>query len=120
MDYALGMEVSMDEENDIIREARRYIEENFREDLNRERIASTVFVSPNYLSKLFRQNTHHTLREYINSCRIREAQTILQNGEESVSDVALRVGFDNVSYFSVVFKRLCGVSPTEWRGNHCA
>ncbi len=112
--------VGMTDESDIIRAARQYIEENFREDINREKIASTVYVTPNYLSKIFRQTTNHTLREYINSCRIREAQSMLRNQQESISDVALRVGFDNVSYFSVVFKRLCGVSPSVWRGIYCA
>ncbi len=104
------------EASGIAEKIKAYIEEHYREDISRADIAAYVYVTPNYLSKLFRQETGFTLREYINQCRIREAKRLMATTSMSVGDVALEVGFDNLSYFSTVFKKACGVSPAAWRG----
>lgn len=99
----------------IITSIKQYIREHFRENINREEMAAFVFITPNYLSKLFRSETGMTLREYVNQCRIREAKRLLANTELTISEIALETGFENMSYFSTVFKKACGVGPLAWR-----
>lgn len=99
----------------IASSVKQYIEKHFRENISREEIAAAVYITPNYLSKLFRNETGMTLREYINLCRIREAKHLLSHTELSISDIAMEIGFENMSYFSTVFKKMCGISPLSWK-----
>ena len=101
--------------SDIISHVKRYIAEHFREDIDRDDIAAIVFITPNYLSKRFRLETGMGLREYINQMRIEDAKRLMLTTNMSISTIAAEVGFENISYFSTVFRRLCGISPVEWR-----
>ena len=66
------------------------------------------------ISKLFKNSMNMNLREYINQLRIEEAKRLLLSTSMSVSEIASNVGYYNISYFSTVFRKLCGVSPIEW------
>ena len=101
---------------DTVELARQYIREHYTENIDREAIAEAACVAPNYLSKLFHEKTGVSIREYINSLRMEEARRLLLTTDMAVSEVALMVGFDNISYFSTVFRKMCGVSPAEWKG----
>ena len=103
------------EEEDVIARAKKYIDENFREDISRSDIAAMTYVTPNYLSKLFKNNMNMNLREYINKLRIEEAKRLLLSTALPVSEIASQVGYYNISYFSTVFHKLVGVSPYDWR-----
>ena len=70
---------------------------------------------PSYLSKQFREETGQSLREYINSKRIDAAKQLMSTTKLNLTDIALQVGFENIPYFSTVFKKYCGVSPSEWK-----
>lgn len=111
------MELTPEQANgiDVIAEAKDYIGRHFRENISREQIAETVFVAPNYLSRRFSAETGMNLREYVNMLRIEEAKQLLRSTEKTVSEIAGEVGYDNISYFSTVFKKFCGVSPLDWR-----
>jgi len=100
---------------DIIARAKRYIDEHFRDDIDRNDVAAVIFVTPNYLSKLFKNNMNMNLREYINQLRIEESKRLLLSTDLSVSEIATQVGYCNISYFSTVFHKLMGVGPFEWR-----
>ena len=102
---------------DIIVKARKYIEENFRENIDRNDVAAVTFVTPNYLSKLFKNKMNMNLREYINQLRIEEAKRLLLSTSMSISEIASYVGYFNISYFSTVFHKLVGVSPFDWRND---
>ena len=102
---------------DIIVKARKYIEENFRENIDRNDVAAVTFVTPNYLSKLFKNKMNMNLREYINQLRIEEAKRLLISTSMSISEIASYVGYYNISYFSTVFHKLVGASPFDWRNN---
>ena len=105
-----------DSENIIIR-AKKFLDDNYRENIDRDDVAEVAFVTPNYLSKLFRNNMGMNLREYINQLRIEESKRLLLSTNMSVSEIASYVGYYNISYFSTVFHKLVGVSPAEWRTN---
>lgn len=100
---------------DIMVRVEAYIKEHFRENINREDVAAVVYITPNYLSKLFRVKMGMNLREYINQIRIEEAKRMLLTTNLSVSEIAGHVGYDNISYFSTVFRKLIGMSPVDWR-----
>lgn len=102
---------------DIIARVESYIQEHFRENINRNDVAAVVYITPNYLSKLFRSKMGMNLREYINQIRIEEARRMLLTTSLSVSEIAGRVGYDNISYFSTVFRKQVGMSPVDWRNS---
>ncbi len=104
----------VESENIIVR-ARRYVEENYHDNIDREDVAAVAYVTPNYLSKLFKNSMGMNLREYINQLRIDEAKRLLISTSMSVSEIASYVGYFNISYFSTVFHKIVGVSPFDWR-----
>lgn len=101
--------------DDIIARADAYIREHFREDINRDDVAAVACITPNYLSKQFRSKKGMNLREYINTIRVEEAKRLLLTTNLSVSEVAGLSGYDNISYFSTVFRKHTGMSPIDWR-----
>ncbi|MBR3351284.1 MAG: helix-turn-helix transcriptional regulator, partial [Erysipelotrichaceae bacterium] len=122
MNYAEGLfnlqQIKLQEQidsEDIIIRAKRYIDENYHENIDRNDVAAVAFVTPNYLSKLFKSSMNINLREYINQLRIEEAKRLLLSTSMSVSEIASYVGYFNISYFSTVFHKIVGVSPFDWR-----
>lgn len=99
----------------IVAKAKQYILQHFAEDINRNDVANSVYLTPNYLSKLFNKETGITIRDYINQLRIDEAKRQLNATSKAISTIAMDVGFENVSYFSTVFKKYCGCNPDAWR-----
>ena len=101
--------------DDIIGRVEAYIQAHFRENINREDVAAIAYITPNYLSKQFRNKKGMNLREYINQIRIEEAKRLLLTTNLSVSEVAGLSGYENISYFSTVFRKHTGMSPIDWR-----
>ncbi len=101
--------------DDIINRVEAYIRDHFRENINREDVAAVAYITPNYLSKQFRIKKGMNLRDYINQIRIDEAKRLLLTTNLSVSEVAGLSGYENISYFSTVFRKYTGMSPIDWR-----
>lgn len=98
-------------------EAINFIRSNYREKFGVEDVARVVFLSPNYLGYLFKQELGCTVLDYATRVRIEHAKTLLANRGLSISEVADSVGFSDVSYFSKVFKKMEGVSPGQFRSH---
>ena len=111
LDYA--EEVNKSES--IIDKAKQFIYEHYREDISRNDVAASVFLTPEYLAKLFKAETGIVIKDFIHQCRIERAKELLRTSDTSISMIASQVGFDNFSYFSTVFKKLTGVSPQLFR-----
>lgn len=79
-------------------------------------IASKLHVSPRYLSDLLKQETGKTAIELIHLSLISEAKNLLKANNQSISEIGYALGFENSPYFSKLFKKEVGVSPTEYRG----
>ncbi|SON49492.1 helix-turn-helix transcriptional regulator [Vibrio tapetis] len=92
-----------------------YIQENFHRSINRSSIAQRFNISPNHLSRLFRQQGHMTLADYITWVRIDRAKFMLRKYDFRLQDVATRCGFQDVNYFFRVFKAKTGRTPSEYR-----
>ena len=81
-------------------------------------VADKVQIDRTYLYRLFKEETGFSVIEYINNCRIGRACTMLNNTNVQIKDVALSVGFSDQLYFSKVFRKLKGITPTEYRKKH--
>lgn len=92
-----------------------YLDGHYYENISVDSIASRFFMSSSYFSHLFKKRANKSLVEYLNETRLRHAKALLENEELSVGEIALRVGFNDINYFSRIFKREVGVTPTEYR-----
>lgn len=93
---------------------KKYILEHIRERLSLNEVAAAFGISPNYLSQLFGKYSDTGFSEYVNSCKIRESKQLLDTGSYKVYEVADLMGFESSFYFSKVFKRIEGISPTDY------
>lgn len=81
-----------------------------------ESIAETLFISPQYLTRLFKRFTHDSPYKYLTSYRISRSKELLVNqAEMTVQDIASRVGFDSPSQFNYLFKQKTGYTPGQFR-----
>ena len=92
----------------------QYIKEHYKEDIGRNEIAEQFHLAPEYLSKTYKKQMGINLKDTIAEYRIEEAKRLLERGER-VSDVAEKVGFDNFTYFSTMFKKYTGITPNQYR-----
>jgi len=99
----------------IIRQAKEFIAGNLSESLRREIVADVVGLSPNYFSALFHAETGVTFREHLRRTRIDAARRLLLNPNLSVTEVAVEVGFNNLSHFCRTFSRYVGVPPRRYQ-----
>lgn len=98
--------------------ARSFIDKNYqRHDLTVKEVAKHVKIDRSYLYKLFKDETGLSIIDYINNKRISKAESLLHNKELSIKDIAETVGFSEQMYFSRVFKKFKGVSPSVFRKN---
>lgn len=101
----------------IIARAKEYIEENYTEDICLDDVAQHAHVSMFYLCKLFKSTTGITFSEYLCRKRIEVAKDRLQDLHARISEVAYQVGFQSLTHFNRVFKRIVGHSPTVYRSS---
>ena len=100
----------------VIGQAKDYIDTHFMEpDLSLYEVASQVNLSSSHFSMVFSQGTCQTFKEYLTTTRINKAKEMLRSSSLSSNDIAYQVGFNDPHYFSYVFKKNTGFSPTEFR-----
>jgi signal transduction histidine kinase/CheY-like chemotaxis protein len=99
----------------LIRKAMAYIHARYSEPLGREEIADHIGISADYLTDCFRQELGITPITYIRRYRIRQACELLRNPDQSITQVALAVGFSDGAHFTRTFTREVGVTPRAFR-----
>jgi len=99
----------------LIENIKGYITENLLYDFSLADLAAVFNYNEKYLGKLFKAKTGYSMSEYVNLRRIEISSELLINTELSITEIATKTGFNNVSYFNRVFKKLKGVTPTEYR-----
>ena len=95
--------------------ARKFIEEHSSEELSLTRVAQAVNIIANYLSEKFKGVTGVNFVEYVARVRFEKACALLENGDRRISEIAFAVGFQSLSQFNRIFKKLSGRSPTQYR-----
>lgn len=103
-----------DYKNHIVTNVKKYIQEHIREHLSLNEVAAVFGISPSYLSQLFSKYNETGFSEYINISKINEGKRLLTEENLKVYEVAEMLGFESAFYFSKVFKKVEGVSPTEY------
>ncbi|MBK1812291.1 helix-turn-helix transcriptional regulator [Clostridium sp. YIM B02505] len=103
--------------NYLTQKAIEYIRINLDGDLSLDAISNALDVSSTMLSRQFKKETKQNITEYINIQRINEAVYIMENQGISITDIAYMVGFNDLNYFTKVFKKLKGMTPSEYRKN---
>jgi signal transduction histidine kinase/AraC-like DNA-binding protein len=99
----------------LVKQALAYIHQNYQQTLTRQDVAGHVRVSARYLSQIFTDELGISLWEYLCRYRVMHAKVLLRTTSESVTNVALQVGFDDPAYFSRVFRKETGRSPRAYR-----
>lgn len=103
-----------DYKNHIVTNVKKYINEHLSKRLSLNEVAAVFGISPNYLSQLFGKYNDLGFSEYINTCKVRESKRLLDEGNLKVYEVADMLGFESSFYFSKVFKKVEGISPSEY------
>lgn len=99
----------------LVDQVKNYLEQHYAENLSLEQLAHRFKVSSSYLSHLFKQETKFSPIQYLNRRRIGEAQSLLMTTNYSITQIALLVGYENTNYFSTVFSKMSGITPTQYR-----
>ena len=102
------------DDNLLIENLKAYILSNLEYDLKLDDIAPLFFYNQVYLGRLFKSKTGMTISEFINQERIKRAKILLCSNL-SVTEVAIKIGYNNVSYFNKVFKSLVSLSPLQYK-----
>lgn len=99
----------------LVRQVRQHVDVNYSTRLRLPSIAALYYVNPQYLCRLFSRETGVTFTDYLNHVRIEHARQLLDTTQDSVTEIALAVGFNQVPYFNTVFKKSTSLTPTQYR-----
>lgn len=99
----------------IVKNALKYIENNYMQKLSLSEVAEKTYVSQWHLSKLLNKHTGNNFSELLNNVRIKKAVELLKDPSLRIGNIAEEVGFLDMAHFSRVFKKIMGVSANEFR-----
>lgn len=104
------------DENDIVEKVQSYVERNYMNDIGVGNIADLFDITPNYLSTIFHQKAGCRFTDYLTRVRITHAEKLLvQNRTASINDIAVMSGYNSSRYFTMVFQKVTGEKPSEYR-----
>jgi len=107
---------SKKQQHDLLNKAIEFIDSHYPEEtISLDKVAQKVNISPNYFSAMFSQEIGQTFIEYLTGKRINEAKRMLRQTDLRSSEIAFAVGFRDSHYFSFVFKKVSGCTPSEYR-----
>lgn len=102
----------------LVEKLKNHIEQNLKEDLSRKELAKIVYLSEDYVAKLFSGETGMSISSYVTRRRMEKAKEYLVSTEWNVSRIAMEVGYTNFSYFSKMFREFAGCTPNEYRNQN--
>jgi two-component system response regulator YesN len=97
--------------NDMI----NYIEHHLEKEISLKTLSHVIDANPAYLGRMFFMGTGETFSDYLNKVRIGKSKALLDESHLKIQDISERVGFSNPTYFHTIFKRVVGVTPSEFR-----
>jgi two-component system response regulator YesN len=99
----------------VIDKAKAYIDKQYHKDISLDEVSKEVDISPYYFSKLFKEETGENFIEYLTNMRIKRAKELLNDTDMSMKEICCRIGYSDPNYFSRIFKKNLGVTPTEYK-----
>ena len=114
----LSNQVLVQQENaepPVIRRAKEFIQEHQSEDISLGQVAKAVNTSTFYFCKMFKKMTGINFTDYLSRVRIEKSKNLLLNPNLRVSEIAFEVGFQSLTHFNRVFKKVLGQTPTNYR-----
>lgn len=100
--------------NKIISISKRYISDNIGKTITLQDVASKINISTNYLSTIFKHITGMSFTDYVTEMKVAEAKRLLKNSNYKIYEIAQMTGYENAYYFSKVFKKITGITPSEF------
>ncbi|WP_176087284.1 helix-turn-helix domain-containing protein [Virgibacillus dokdonensis] len=105
----------IEEKNSIVKDSLKYISENLCEsELSLEKVASKFYLNKSHYSRVFKEKVGVGFKTYVIQKRIEKAKILLQHNY-SVTDVCFTIGYNDLTHFSRTFKKIVGISPSEYR-----
>ncbi|MDI6914309.1 MAG: response regulator [Desulfitobacteriaceae bacterium] len=101
--------------NELIENVKHHLAANFSKDIKLNDVAKEANMSYHYFSKFFKDETGHNFTDYLVNIRIKEAKKLLDEDACSIKEVSVQVGYKDPNYFSKIFKKMVGLTPTEFR-----
>jgi two-component system, response regulator YesN len=108
-------ETNVGKSNSLIKRVIDFIEENYDKDITLENTSEKFRMSPFYLSKFFKQESGENFIDYLTLIRVNKAKEFLSDPVNNVKDVCYMVGYNDPNYFTRVFKKKCGTTPSDYR-----
>lgn len=113
--FCRGADDTEKEADAVVRKLHDYIEKHLEEPLSLTQLADVVYLSPSYLSRLYKRKTGDNVTDYMIERKIREAKRLLTDSPLQIQTVGEKIGYPSPSYFSRFFKRETGMTPQEFR-----
>ncbi len=107
-------EIKKNQVSDIMKKAVEYIQKNYSQDLRLKEVAEWVQMSPQYFSKIFKDNLGVNFIEYLTNLRMEYAKKMLKESDKTIKEICFESGYNDPNYFSRLFKKHVGVTPTEF------
>lgn len=109
---------NMEQYSSIVRQAILEIQKNYQNPISLNSTAQKLKVTPQYLSRLFNQETEYTFVNYLTEYRIEKAKFLLQHSDIKINVLCQKVGYPDPKYFCTLFKKTTGVTPNQYRNSH--
>lgn len=108
-------ETQKNQEARPIRLAKQYINENYNKAISLESVSNHIGFNPAYFSSMFKKSTGQNFMDYVIEIRILNARNLLVQTNQDVAEIAAKVGYTDLKYFSRIFKKLTNLTPSEYR-----
>jgi len=89
--------------------------EKYSEDLTTKELSKVIFISPNYIGAIFKEETGIGILTFLTKLRMEKAEEMLKDPNMKVYEIAQKVGYNNTPYFSTIFRDYTGMAPSEYR-----
>lgn len=98
-----------------VSKAIEYINENIDNDVSLHNVADALYISSNYLSRIFKQETGESFINYVIELKMNKAKTLLEGNTKKIYEIASDLNYKDVDYFSKTFKKVYGITPSEYK-----
>jgi two-component system, response regulator YesN len=103
--------------NSLSAKVKKYIIENFNRDISMDDAAKETNLSYHYFSKFFKDSTGKSFVEYLTELRVAKSRELLRDTNDSIKEICYKIGYSDPNYYCKIFKRVTGMTPTEYRDN---